>query len=39
MTRPRTYEATFAGLAGRMPRAEWDDCEITVGSSRFTSVQ
>ena len=27
----RTYEITFAGQAGRTLRAEFDDCEITVG--------
>ena len=26
VTQPRTYEATFAGQAGRMLRAEFDDC-------------
>jgi hypothetical protein len=29
---PRTYEITFVGQAGASLRAEFDDCEVTVGS-------
>jgi hypothetical protein len=29
---PRTYEIAFDGQASRMVRAEFDDCQITVGS-------
>ena len=29
--RPHTYEITFAGQAGSAVRAEFDDCEVTVG--------
>lgn len=36
MTQPRTYEATFAGQAGRVLRAEFDDCEIIVGAGTTT---
>jgi hypothetical protein len=36
VTQPRTYEATFAGQAGRVLRAEFDDCEIVVGSGTTT---
>lgn len=32
----RTYEVTFAGQAGKILRAEFDDCEIRVGSSTTT---
>ena len=32
----RTYEVTFAGQAGKVLRAEFDDCEIRVGSSTTT---
>lgn len=28
---PRTYEIAFDGQASRMVRAEFDDCQITVG--------
>lgn len=27
----RTYEITFVGQAGHLLRAEFDDCEVTVG--------
>jgi Family of unknown function (DUF6325) len=32
----RTYEITFAGQAGTVLRAEFDDCEISVGPSTTT---
>jgi hypothetical protein len=31
-----TYEITFAGEAGTTTRAEFDDCEVIVGSGRTT---
>lgn len=34
--RPRTYEITFVGQAGAALRAEFDDCEVTVGSGTTT---
>ena len=34
--RPQTYEITFAGQAGSTLRAEFEDCEVTVGSGRTT---
>jgi hypothetical protein len=33
---PRTFEITFAGQAGRIVRAEFDDCEISVGPGTTT---
>jgi hypothetical protein len=33
---PRTYEITFAGQAGTVLRAEFDDCEVSVGSGTTT---
>jgi hypothetical protein len=36
LMRPKTYEITFAGQAGTTLRAEFDDCEITVGPDRTT---
>ena len=33
---PRTYEITFAGQAGSALRAEFDDCEVIVGSGTTT---
>ncbi len=33
---PRTYEITFAGQAGTVLRAEFDDCEVSVGPSTTT---
>jgi hypothetical protein len=33
---PRTYEITFAGQAGAVLRAEFDDCEITIGPGTTT---
>jgi hypothetical protein len=32
----RTYEITFLGQAGTTLRAEFDDCEVTVGPDRTT---
>lgn len=32
----RTYEITFVGQAGAALRAEFDDCEVTVGSGTTT---
>ena len=34
--RSRTYEITFTGQAGTTPRAEFDDCDITVGRGLTT---
>ena len=34
--RSRTYEITFAGQAGAALRAEFDDCEITIGPGTTT---
>lgn len=34
--RSQTYEITFAGRAGRTLRAEFDDCEVTVGRGTTT---
>lgn len=31
LVRSRTYEITFAGEAGAVLRAEFDDCGVTVG--------
>jgi hypothetical protein len=33
---PRTYEITFVGQAGTVLRAEFDDCEVSVGPSTTT---
>ena len=33
---PRTYEITFAGQAGTVLRAEFDDCKVTVGPGTTT---
>jgi hypothetical protein len=33
---PRTYEITFTGQAGPVLRAEFDDCEISVGPATTT---
>ena len=32
----RTYEITFVGQAGRVLRAEFDDCEVRVGPGTTT---
>lgn len=34
--RARTYEITFVGQAGTVVRAEFDDCEVTVGPDTTT---
>jgi hypothetical protein len=34
--RPQTYEITFTGEAGSALRAEFDDCEVTVGPGMTT---
>jgi hypothetical protein len=34
--RSQTYEITFTGRAGTTLRAEFDDCEITVGADTTT---
>ena len=31
-----TYEITFVGQAGRTRRAEFDDCEVTIGPGTTT---
>jgi hypothetical protein len=33
---PRTYEITFTGQAGPVLRAQFDDCEVTIGSGSTT---
>jgi hypothetical protein len=33
---PRTYEITFTGQAGAVLRAEFDDCEVSVGPATTT---
>ena len=32
----RAFEITFAGQAGRVVRAEFDDCEVSVGPDSTT---
>ncbi len=34
--RPKTYEITFKGEAGLALRAEFEDCELTIGSGITT---
>ena len=34
--RSQTYEITFTGRAGATLRAEFDDCEVTVGAGTTT---
>jgi hypothetical protein len=34
--RPQMYEITFAGEAGTTLRAEFDDCEVSIGSGTTT---
>jgi hypothetical protein len=36
LVRPQTYEITFAGQAGSTLRAEFDDCEVTIGPASTT---
>ena len=33
---PRTYEITFTGQAGPVLRAQFDDCEVTIGTDSTT---
>ena len=33
---PQTYEITFTGQAGPVLRAEFDDCEVAIGSGTTT---
>jgi hypothetical protein len=33
---PRTYEITFTGQAGPVLRAQFDDCDVTIGSGSTT---
>jgi hypothetical protein len=33
---PRPYEITFVGQAGSLLRAEFDDCEVSVGPDTTT---
>jgi hypothetical protein len=34
--RSQTYEITFAGQAGAVLRAEFDDCDVTIGPGTTT---
>jgi hypothetical protein len=36
LVRSQTYEITFAGQAGATLRAEFDDCEVTIGPGTTT---
>ena len=36
MVQSQTYEITFTGQAGTTLRAEFDDCEVTVGPGTTT---
>ncbi len=36
MVRSQTYEITFIGQAGAALRAEFDDCEVTIGPGTTT---
>ena len=36
MVRSQTYEITFTGQAGATLRAEFDDCEVTMGPGTTT---
>ena len=36
MVPPQTYEITFTGRIGATLRAEFDDCQVTVGSDATT---
>src|SRR6266568_9460507 len=36
LVQSRTYEITFVGQAGRVLRAEFDDCEVSVGPTTTT---
>ena len=36
LVRTQTYEVTFAGEAGALLTAEFEDCEVTIGSGMTT---
>jgi hypothetical protein len=36
LVRSQTYEITFTGQAGTTLRAEFDDCEVTIGPGTTT---
>ena len=36
LIQPQTYEITFTGQAGTTLRAEFDDCEVTIGPGTTT---
>lgn len=36
VVRSQTYEITFAGEAGALLSAEFEDCEVTIGSGTTT---
>jgi hypothetical protein len=36
LVQPQTYEITFLGQAGTTLRAEFDDCEVTIGRGTTT---
>ena len=36
LVQPHTYEITFLGQAGTTLRAEFDDCEVTIGHGTTT---
>jgi hypothetical protein len=36
LVRPQIYEITFTGQAGNALRAEFEDCEVTVGPGTTT---
>jgi hypothetical protein len=36
LVQPQTYEITFLGEAGTTLRAEFDDCEVTIGRGTTT---
>jgi hypothetical protein len=36
LVQPRTYEITFTGQAGPALRAQFDDCEVTIGPGSTT---
>lgn len=36
MVRSQTYEITFTGQAGATLRAEFDDCEVSIGAGATT---
>lgn len=36
MVKSQTYEITFAGQAGKLLSAEFEDCEVTIGPGTTT---